>query len=357
MENCPQQADAVDGGNDGIWRMIDLQKPVLVTGASGFVGSHITRLLAQRGRKVRVMLRKSSSMAALEGLDVEVIHGDVLDPPSLRAAMAGCASVFYSVVDPRFWLTDQTPIYRNNVEGLDNAVDAALACGIKRFVFTSSMGTLGINPKGPVREDIAFNWLDKAPPYIRARLEAENHLLAACRERGLPGVALCIANTYGPQDYQPTPHNGALWQVAMGKTPVGVDVGQPTVDIRDAAEAALLAEMYGRAGERYIIANEYVKNRVFYQMAIDAAGIEGVKLPRLMPYRLAYGIAWVVERILKLMGRKDVMISSDSAYLSDVFREMDHSKAAQELGWTPRPLAETVRDAVAWFQARQATQA
>lgn len=126
--------------------------PILVAGASGFVGSHTARLLANTSRKVRVLLRKT--------------------------------------------------------------MDAALVCGITRFIFTSTMGTLGINPNGPVTEDIPFNWLDRAPPYIRARLEAENTFLAYCREKGQPGIALCVANTYGPQDYQPTPHGDMLWQVA-----------------------------------------------------------------------------------------------------------------------------------------------
>ena len=328
----------------------DGAKPVLVAGASGFVGSHITRALVAQGRRVRVLLRPSSSRKALEGLDVEVVYGDVLDPASLSAAMAGCGTVFYSVVDPRFWLTDPTPIWRNNVEGLENGMAAALACGVERFIFTSSMGTLGLNPEGPVTEDIGFNWLDKASPYIRARLEAENRFLACCRDKGLPGVALCVANTYGPQDYQPTPHNGSLWAVASGRQAVAIDVGQPTVDIRDVAEAALLAEAHGRLGQRYIIANEFVSNRDFFAMAVAQTGKPS---PKIVPYKLAYAIAWVAERVAKLLGRKDQMISTDGLYLAQVFREMDHGKARRELGWSPRPLGETVRDAVDWFAAQE----
>jgi dihydroflavonol-4-reductase len=266
----------------------------------------------------------------------------------LQAAMQGCDTVFHSVVDPRFWLTDQTPIRRNNVEGLVNAMDAALACGVERFVFTSTMGTLGLNPDGPVTEDIPFNWLDRAPSYIRARLEAESRFFEYCRDKGLPGVALCVANTYGPQDYQPTPHNGQLWQIAQGKAKVALDVAQPTVDIRDVAEAAAAAETRGRTGQRYIIANEFIGARAFHALAtVD----RGTTAPMLIPYRTAYAIAWGVERGMKLLCRRDYVVSTDAIFLSNVFRGMDSSKARRELGWTPRPISETVRDAVNWFTA------
>jgi len=321
-------------------------QPVLVTGGSGFVGSHIVRQLVEQGRTVRVLLRKTSKQDAVAGLNVEIVYGDVLDPESLRAAMRGCRTVFHSVVDPRFWLTDPTPVYRNNVDGVVNAMDAALECGIERFVFTSTMGTLGINPDGPVTEETPFNWFDRAPAYIRARLEAENRVLDYCRTKGLPGVALCIANTYGPDDYGPTPHNHALWEIASGKMPLSFDVGQPTVDIRDAAKAALLAEERGRPGERYIIANEYVRNRDFFTMA---TAMRGNKPPKFMPYRLAYGLAWTIQGVMKLTGRKDYLISTDAVFLSDVFRELDNSKARRELGWNPRPLRATVKDALDWF--------
>lgn len=329
---------------------IDTDRPVLVAGASGFVGSHITRLLVRRGRKVRILLRATSSRKAFQGLPVEIVTGDVLAAETLRPAMEGCQTVFYSVVDPRFWLTDQTPIWRNNVEGLINAMDAALEAGIERFVFTSTMGTLGLNPNGPVTEDIPFNWTDKAPPYIMARLEAEKQLLLYAHEKGLPGIALCVANTYGPEDYQPTPHNGLLWQIASGRMKAVVDVGQPTVDIRDVAEAALLAEAKGRPGERYIIANEYVSNRRFFAMA---AAERGHPAPKLVSYRTAYAITWLTERWMRMRRRTDFMARTDGLYLSNVFREMDHAKASRELGWNPRPLKHTVRDAVAWFAGRE----
>lgn len=321
-------------------------KPALVAGASGFVGSHTARMLVRKGREVRVLVRKTSNTDALKDLPVDIVYGDVLDPDSLRDAMSGCGTVFYSVVDPRFWLSDPAPIYRNNVEGLVNAMEVALTCDIERFVFTSSMGTLGINPDGPVTEEIEFNWRDRAPPYILARLEAEERMLAFCRERGLPGVALCVANTYGPEDYQPTPHGHMLWQVSQGEAGFTLDAGAPFVDIRDVAEAALLAEEHGRNGERYIIANEFVSNRDFCAMAAAEGGSEP---PRVIPYRFAYSVAWIAERIYKLLGRKDYMLSADAVYLSDVFQALDNSKARRELHWSPRPVRDTIRDAVAWY--------
>lgn len=329
--------------------MIQADAPALVLGASGFVGSHITRRLVQQGRKVRVMLRSTSKVEALQDQPVEIVYGDVLDPASLRSAMQGQRSIFYCVVDPRFWLTDQTPIFRNNVEGLSNAMAAALAGGAERFVFTSSMGTLGLNPNGPVSEEVPFNWRDRASPYILARLEAESRFLTCCRDQGLPGIALCVANTFGPQDYQPTPHNSSLYAIASGQSRITVDVSQPTVDIRDVAEAAMLAEQMGRIGERYIIANQFVSNRDLFAMAVARTG---QAMPRFIPYRVAYALGWISGKLAAALGRQDTVFTAEAIRLANIFRELSSDKARQELGWSPRTLEDTVGDAVDWFGAR-----
>jgi len=329
---------------------INQADPVLVIGASGFVGSHTARLLVRQGRKVRVLLRKTSNQEALKDLPVEIYYGDAHDPASLHNAMQGISTVFYCVVDPRYWLTDYTPLFRNNVDGLVNGMDAALASGIKRFVFCSTMGTLGRNPNGAVTEQTEFNWLDTAPPYIRSRREAEIQFMKYCREKSLPGVALCIANTYGPEDYQPTPQDKMLWEVSNGKVKVIWNAHQPTVDIRDAAEAMVLAEKFGKIGERYIISNEFLSYSKLFGLA---AAEGGYKTPLVIPLSVAYAITGLGEIFFTLLRRKDHLIRVDSVFLSIAFGELDSSKARRELHWKPRPMAETVKDTIAWFRKRK----
>lgn len=319
----------------------------LVVGGSGFLGSHVARALAGQGRSVRVLVRHSSRLDALAELPVEVYYGDVLEPATLAAAMQGCETVFHCVVDTRAWLTDPAPLYRCNVEGLVNSMEAALKCGARRFVFTSSIATIGLNPDRPARESDAFNWADRAPAYVLSRVAAEEKLFGYCRDRGLPGVALCVANTYGPGDVQPTPHGRLLWQAASGKMPVALDCGSPCVDVRDAAQALLLAEEKGRVGERYIIAGSYLEQVELYGMAARQAGH---RPPRRLPLGAAYAAAWCYQKAAGLLGRRDQQLCTDSVLLSHVFKEMDTRKAQAELGWRARPMAEAVADAVSWYR-------
>ncbi len=326
------------------------QQPALVLGANGFVGSHITRQLCEQNRPVRVMVRTTSDTRSIDDLAVERCYGDVGDPESLRAAMRGCGTVFYCVVDTRAWLSDPAPLYRCNVQGLANALDAARAEDIGRFVFTSSIATIGSNRDGLASEDTPYNWWDQAPDYIRSRVEAENTLLACCAEHDFPGIALCVANTYGPGDTQPTPHGELLWHAATGRLPRALDCSAPTVDIRDAAQAALLAERYGRAGERYIVASDFVSQQALYGMA---AGELGREPPRTLSLKLLYFMATLNEWLARLTGRKDFKLRRDSIFLSEVFGPMDNRKIVSELGWQPRPIEETVRDAIAWFSTNR----
>ena len=322
--------------------------PALVAGATGFVGGHTIRALLAQGRKVRAMVRPTSDLRSLEGLDIELCYGDVSDQASMEAAMSGCGTVFYSIVDARSWLSDPSVLFRTNVDGLANAIAAAKNAGVKRFVFTSSMVTVGVKGKngGPSDETVAFDWGDEASPYPHSRVDAENLLLEACEKEGFPGIAMCIANTYGPQDYLPTPHGKSLRDAAFGQLPAALECSSPTVDIRDAADAVLRAERYGRLGERYIVANEYVSQERLYGLAAAELGNQP---PKLMKMRTAYAMATINELISWILRRKDQLFCRSSMKLSEVFTALDNSKARRELGWNPRAIEQTVKDAVAWF--------
>jgi dihydroflavonol-4-reductase len=246
----------------------------LVIGASGFLGSHVTRQLVQRGDDVRVLVRRTSSTAALDGLDVDYHYGDVFDDEALRTAMSGVDDVFYRVVDTRAWLRDPAPLFRTNVQGLQHVLDAAVDADLRRFVFTSSIATIGIPTEDrPATEDDAFNWAEKSGSYIQSRVDAENLVVQYANDRGLPAVALCVSNTYGPGDFVPTPHGRQIALAAAGRMPFYIKGwDSEVVGVEDAATALLLAAEKGRNGERYIISERFMTARELYETAAEAGG-------------------------------------------------------------------------------------
>src|SRR5437879_3694885 len=222
-------------------------KKKLVIGASGFLGSHVTRQLTTNGDDVRVMLRRTSSTKGIDDLKVERCYGDIFDEQALRDAMTGCDVVYYCVVDARMWLRDPAPLFRTNVEGLRVVLDAALDSNLRKFVFTSTTGTLAIDDTRPVTEHDPHNW-DGGGAYIQSRVAAEKLVMQYARDKGLPAVALCISTTYGPGDWQPTPHGSLIARVAAGRIPFYFGFSSEVVGIEDAARAMLLAAVHGRPG-------------------------------------------------------------------------------------------------------------
>jgi dihydroflavonol-4-reductase len=321
----------------------------LVIGASGFLGSHVTRQLVERGDDVRVILRCTSSTKAIDDLDVDRHYGDIFHDDALRAAMAGCDDVFYCVVDTRAWLRDPTPLFRTNVDGLRHVLDAAVDADLRRFVFTSTIGTIGIPADGRLAtEEDRMNWADKGGGYIQSRVEAENLVLRYARERGLPAVALCVANTYGSRDWQPTPHGGLLAATAAGRNPVYVKgAATEVVGIEDAATALLLAAERGRNGERYIISERFMTIRELFETAADAGG---VKRPWLgIPVWALYLLGRAGDVVGRVI-RRDTPVTSTSARLAHILPPMDHSKAERELGWQPAPIHDSIRRATQFFR-------
>lgn len=319
----------------------------LVIGASGFLGSHVTRQLVQNGERVRVMVRRTSSTRGIDDLDVERVYGDVFDDAALRQAMSGCDVVYHCVVDARMWLRDAAPLFATNVEGLRHVLDAALQADLRTFVFTSTTGTLAVSTSRPVTEEDPHNWTGGGA-YIEARIAAEDLVLRYAREKGLPAVAMCISTTYGPGDWQPTPHGSMIAQVAKGRFPFYLDFSSEVVGIDDAARAMLLAAEHGRPGQRYIISDSYLSGREVHEIAARAVG---VRPPRIkLPMRLLYTGARINDVAARVL-RRDLPFALAGMRMADQMSALDHSKAERELGWHPRPVRDSIAAAAKFFAA------
>ena len=315
-------------------------------GASGFLGSHITKELVKQGRDVRILVRRSSDIRACRHLGIERFYGDVLDIQSLRDAMQGCDIVYHCVVDTRAWLRNPAPLYQVNVDGLKNSMDAALESGIQRFVYTSTFATIGRNPSGISSENDSFNWWDSAPEYVRCRVKAESTLLEYCQNKAFPGVVCCIGNTYGGEDFAPTPHGRLVRDAAKHHMPMYWNGGGPSVGIIDAAQAMILAESKGKVGERYIIAERWVGYKELFALAAKAAGVAPPKIH--MPMFMMYAMAGISEVVTRMLGRENNM-SVSSIKCSSELVNTDNTKAMKELGWSPRPIEESIIDAVDFY--------
>ncbi|OBJ56663.1 NAD-dependent epimerase/dehydratase family protein [Mycobacterium sp. 1423905.2] len=322
----------------------------LVVGASGFLGSHVTRQLVAAGEDVRVLIRSTSATQGFDDLPVERCYGDLFDDASLRAAMTGCDVVYYCVVDARMWLRDPTPLFRTNVDGLRHVLDAALDADLRKFVFTSSTGTLAINDRRPVTEEDPHNWNDGGP-YIESRVAAEELVLQYARDRGLPAVAMCISTTYGPRDWAPTPHGGLIAQVVRGRFPFYLGFSSEVVGIEDAARAMLLAADAGRDGHRYIISDRYMSGRELHEIAARAVGRRPPRIPVPMP--VLYTVSRANDLAARLLDR-DLPMAYVGARMADLMSPLDHSKAERELGWQPEPVEESIVKAAKWFAAQSA---
>lgn len=295
------------------------------------------------------MLRKTSSTRGIDDLDVERRYGDIFDDDALTAAMAGCDVVYHCVVDARMWLRDPAPLFRTNVEGLRHVLDAAVEADLKRFVFTSTTGTLAISDTRPVTEEDPHNW-DHGGPYIEAHLAGERLVMEYARDRGLPAVALCISTTFGPGDWQPTPHGGMIAQVVAGRLPFYMGFSLEVVGIEDAARAMLLAAESGRVGERYIISDKYMSSREIQTIAAEAVG---VRPPRIgIPLKLIYLATHANDLAARLL-RRDLPFATRGTRMADVMPPLDHSKAERELGWKPEPVEDAIRRCARFFKEQQ----
>jgi dihydroflavonol-4-reductase len=323
--------------------------PVLVTGASGFVGAAVARALLARGREVRVLLRPSSDRRNVDGLAVDRRVGTLEDIPSLKAALVGCKALYHVAADYRLWVRDPGAMYAANVDGTRQLMEAALEAGVERVVYTSSVATLGLLADGvPANEDVPSRLEDMVGPYKRSKFLAEQTVHALIRERGLPAVIVNPSTPIGPRDIKPTPTGRIIVEAASGRMPAYVDTGLNLVHVDDVAAGHLLAESTGVVGERYILGGE---NLTLAELLRQVAGLTGRRAPRInLPVASVWPIAVAAEAVACVTGREP-FATRDGLRMARKKMFFTSAKAERLLGYRPRPAAQGLADAIAWFRA------
>jgi dihydroflavonol-4-reductase len=322
---------------------------VLVTGASGFVGSAVARLAIERGFEVRALVRKTSPRKNVESLNAEIVVGDMRDEASMRAALKGVRFLFHVAADYRIWAPDPGEIERANLEGTEATMRAALAEGVERIVYTSSVATLKVTSSGAIVDETKPS--DPASTigaYKRSKVLAERVVERMVAQNALPAVIVNPSTPIGPRDVRPTPTGRIIVEAATGKIPAFVDTGLNLVHVDDVANGHLLALERGKIGERYILGGE---NLPLQQMLADIAGFVGrkpptIKLPRGPLYPLAVG----AELFAKMSG-KEPFVTVDALRMSKNKMYFTSAKAERELGYGARPYREGLKDALDWFKA------
>jgi dihydroflavonol-4-reductase len=318
----------------------------LLTGATGFVGSAVARTLLARGHALRVLVRPGSNRANLAGLDVDLAEGDLTDAASLTRATAGCRYVLHVAADYRLWVPDPAAMERANVAGTVALLRAAQAAGVEKIVYCSSVAALGLTgTTAPADETTPVHPDSIAGIYKQSKYRAEQAVLALIRDEGVPALIVNPSTPVGPRDIKPTPTGKMIRDAAAGRMPAYVDTGLNVVHVDDVAEGHVLALERGRIGEKYILGGEDLALRDIFAAAAAAAGRPPPRLSLpiapLIPLALAcealarFGIEPLVTREMLAMARKKMFFSS--------------AKARRDLGYTPRPAAAAIDDAVAWF--------
>jgi dihydroflavonol-4-reductase len=322
---------------------------ILVTGATGFVGSAVVRKLLKRGHPVRVLVRPSSDRRYLEGLEVDIVEGDLLDAATPKPALAGCSGLFHVAADYRLWAPDPEPMFRANVDGTRTILLAAGECGVERIVYTSSVAVLGNLPgDGAADEDTPVTFEDMIGPYKQSKFLAEAEVRELIEGQGLAVVIVNPSTPIGPRDIKPTPTGRMIVEAASGRMPAYVDTGLNVVHVDDVAEGHLLAFEKGVVGQRYILGGENMSLR---EILTTIAGITGGKPPRLkIPTGAILPFAYVAEAWARVSGGNEPFATVDGLRMAKKKMFFSHAKAGRELGHAPRPAEHALSDAVQWFR-------
>ena len=320
----------------------------LVTGATGFVGSAVARVLLKAGHPVRVLARPRSDRRNLNGLTVEIVQGALEDPGSLAVAVAGCRYLFHVAADYRLWVPDPEPMFRANVGGTGELMQAALAAGVERIVYTSSVAVLGIVPGGVADEETPSRAADMIGPSKRSKFDAEAVVRNLVAEQSLPVIIVNPSTPIGPGDIKPTPTGRLIVEAARGRVPGFVDTGLNVAHVEDVAVGHLLAAEAGEIGRSYILGGE---NLSLAEILAEVARLTGRRPPSFkIPYAAILPVAAGAEALARLTGREP-FVTLDGARMSKKKMFFSSARAVRELGYAPRPARQAIADAVAWFKA------
>ncbi len=321
----------------------------LITGANGFVGSAVLRLLINHGQQVRALVRPGSDRRNFEGIDLEVVEGDLKDADSLKRAVAGCNTLFHIAADYRLWLPDPDTMYKTNVDGTRNLIIAATRANFERIVYTSSVATLGINKDGtPSDETTPVTLEDMIGHYKRSKYLAEQEVHKLVKEMSSPVVIVNPSTPVGPRDIKPTPTGRIVLDTIRHRMPAYVDTGLNIVHVDDVAKGHLLALEKGIIGERYILGGDNMSlAKILEYICLD----QGMKPPTIrLPHNVVMPIAWIMERIASIT-HKEPRATVESVRMSKKMMFFTSDKAKEKLGYEARPGVEGLKDAIAWFNA------
>ena len=320
-----------------------------ITGATGFLGTHVARVLAEQGAGLRLLVRPTSNLKNLEGLHAETAMGDLRDAASLEKAMSGCEVVFHVAADYRLWVQDPAEMYRSNVEGTRAILEAARKNGVRCVVYTSSVATIGFTGNGhPADEDSPVALADMIGHYKRSKFMAEQVALEAGRA-GMRVVTVNPTTPVGEQDIKPTPTGRIVVDFLKGKFPAYVETGLNLVDVQECALGHVEALEKGKSGERYILGGE---NLTLKQILDKLGAISGVPSPKVkLPYFVAYAAGLVDQTVSGRLLHREPRATVETVRMGRKKMWASSGKAERELGWKILPADNALRRAVEWFRA------
>lgn len=320
---------------------------ILVTGATGFVGSHVARQLAAAGHSVRALVRPTSNVKVLDGAACEFFEGDLRDAASLTRAMQGVQRVYHVAADYRLWTKNPAELYESNVEGTRRLIETAHRAGADRIVYTSTVATIAVPRHGALPNEDTWAKLDEMiGHYKRSKFLAEQVALDAARA-GAPVIIVNPTAPVGPGDWKPTPTGRIVLDFLKGKMPAYVDTGLNVAPVEDVAAGHLLAAEKGRIGERYILGG---RNMTLKQILDALAAIAGRSAPRIrLPHAVALLAGYADEIFSRVLGREP-QIPVEGVKMSRHKMFVESDKAHRELGYQPSKVEAALERAVRWYE-------